>query len=371
VKSVLTIMGTRPEAIKLIPVLRAINEKKGFQNQVCVTRQHTDLLDPYLCESGIHVDYKFEATDHGSTLHHNASKMLTQFGSVFQKSKPDVVIVQGDTTTAFIGALAAFYARIPVAHVEAGLRTGHLHSPWPEEAHRCLIDRLATYFFAPTTQAQQMLLKEGVSPEKIWVVGNTAIDAVRLYSCRSKPTENRSICPDAVKYREIMITVHRRENHGKPLEEICQALRIIAKLFLDVRLLFVMHPNPAIRIPVQELLSGVDNIELVNPLDHFSFLKRLEECAFVITDSGGIQEEAPIIGKPVLILRDTTERPECVEAGTARLIGTKKDAIVAACKELLENNDMLARMSKVHFPYGDGYAAERIADILDRELQLS
>lgn len=359
-RSILTVIGTRPEAIKLSPVLIAINKSTRFESKMCLTRQHTDLLDPYLLNLGINPHYEFEHNEKGSTLHHSAAHILKQFDLVLRESKPNLVLVQGDTTTTFMAALAAFYSRIPVAHVEAGLRTGQLYSPWPEEVHRCLIDRLTTYFFAPTEQAKNTLVAEGVSPEKIWVVGNTSIDAIRL--TRKPATLNRSRC------RSIVVTIHRRENHGKPLEEICHALGYIAETFSDVKIQFVLHPNPDVREPAIKKLSGKNNIELLEPMDHASFMQLLDACLFIITDSGGIQEEAPYMGKPVLIIRETTERPEGVQAGTARLVGTKMDNIIANCKELLEKPAALAAMSRVHYPYGDGYAAEHIVNILDRVL---
>jgi UDP-N-acetylglucosamine 2-epimerase (non-hydrolysing) len=362
-KSVLTVIGTRPEAIKLAPVLRVIHKCENFESKVCVTRQHTDLLDPFLLNLGITIHYQFEGCKTGESLHHSAGYILEKFGEVLAKEKPNLVIVQGDTTTAFSAALAAFYARIPVAHVEAGLRTGHFYSPWPEEVHRCLIDRLATYFFAPTRQAQAALLAEGIPSARIWVVGNTSIDAVRL---ARKSFEKLIGNP---KQRVIVVTVHRRENHGDPLKEICHALRMIADGFPDVRIVVFLHPNPAVCNPIAGTLSGVANIDLMDPIDHCSFIRLLDESVFVMTDSGGIQEELPFMGKPVLIMRDTTERPEGVQAGTARLVGTKSDDIIACCKELLENPELLTNMSKTHFPYGDGYAAERIVTILERELK--
>ena len=359
-KSVLTIIGTRPEAIKMAPVLRAINNSKLFESKVCLTKQHTDLLEPILSTLGIIVNYHLESYDNGRTLHQSAAQILEQLGTLLAKAKPDLVVVQGDTTTAFTGALAAYYAGIPVAHIEAGLRTGHLYSPWPEEAHRCLIDRLTTYFFAPTVQAQNALIAEGVSPDKIWIVGNTSIDSIRLVR------RSLQVTKDPQK-RIIVVTVHRRENHGEPLREICMALRLIAEQFCEVHIVLLLHPNPAVHLPVMEMLSGIRNVELREPVDHSSFVQLLGACVFIITDSGGIQEEAPFMGKPLLIIRDTTERPEGIQAGTARLVGTKSADIVAGCKELLENDETLTAMSKVHFPYGDGYAAERIVNILESE----
>jgi len=358
--TVLTVIGTRPEAIKLSPILLEISESKCFKNKICVTRQHTDLLDPFLLNLGIMVDYQFENYENNGSLHHSAANILKQFAEIFEKSKPDLVIVQGDTTTAFVSALAAFYSHIKVAHVEAGLRTGNIYSPWPEEAHRCLIDQLSSYFFAPTLKAKNRLISEGIASEKIWVVGNTSIDAVRLKRNFSKLVKDS-------KKRMIVVTVHRRENHGKPLKEICKALRFIAKNFPDIKILFFLHPNPLVCKPVVEMLSGIDNIDLMKPLDHSSFIKLLDDAVFVITDSGGIQEEATFMGKPALVVRNTTEREEGIQKMTARLIGTKSDDIIACCSELLENKKTLKNMSKIHFPYGRGYAAKRIVNILEKE----
>lgn len=361
-KSILTVIGTRPEAIKLAPILSAIDQSKRFTSQVCLTRQHTDLLDPFLLRLKIAADYQLQGDEQRKTLPQTTAQILEQLPEVLVRSKPDLVMVQGDTTTAFAATLAAFYARIPVAHIEAGLRTGSLAAPWPEEAHRCLIDRLATYFFAPTEQAKQRLLLEGAPPEKIWVVGNTSIDAIRSILNQLPKSSN------PFQTRKIVVTVHRRENQGKRLEEICEAIRSLARRFPTLRILFFLHPNPDIRGPVIDRLSGIENIDLSKPVDHLSFIQHLNESLFVVTDSGGIQEETSLLGKPVLILRDTTERPESIVAGTSRLVGTGASQIVSHCEELLENEDMRREMSRVHFSYGDGYAAERIIHILEQEM---
>ncbi len=360
-KSILTVIGTRPEAIKLAPILLLLDKKKGFTNMVCVTRQHTDLLDPLLSSLKINVDYQFDNIDHEGSLHKSAARILEQFSVILKNANPDLVLVQGDTTTAFVAALAAFYSRIPVAHVEAGLRTGDLYSPWPEEMHRCLIDKLTNYFFAPTQQAQNALIGEGVPPEKIWVVGNTSIDAVRL-------AQKTSSSISTTNQKDIVVTIHRRENHGSALIEVCHALRSLAEQFPHVQIIVFLHPNPAISKPITANLSNVQNISLLAPVDHSAFIRLLRESAFIITDSGGVQEEASFMGKPVLVIRNTTERPEGIQAGTARLVGTKSKDIVAACKELLENAKTLASMSRIHFPYGDGHAADRIVNILEKEL---
>jgi len=360
-KSILTIIGTRPEAIKVAPILHILNQHKNFKSQVCITRQHSDLLDPLFSHLGIGVDYDLESPPKECSLPQCAALMLEKLGSLLTDIKPDLVLVQGDTTTAFAGALAAYYSKIPVGHVEAGLRTDNLYSPWPEEGHRCLVDQLTAYFFAPTPQAFNALLAEGVPSDKVWVVGNTSIDAIRLVR-RPLSTDRHT------QQRMILVTIHRRENHGEALKEICIALQQVAEQFSDVRIIFFLHPNPAIHLPAKEMLSGLKKIELQEPVDHQSFVRLLDECSFIISDSGGIQEEAPFMGKPILIPRDTTERPEGVRAGTARLVGTRSDDLIANCKDLLENDDTLAAMSKVHYPYGDGYAAERIVNILETKL---
>lgn len=360
-KTILTIIGTRPEAIKLAPVLSVLNNHQSFKSQVCITRQHTDLLDSIFSHLKIDVNYDLDIPAQECTLHQSMAYILVKLGNLLREVKPDIVLVQGDTTTAFAGALAAYYAHIPVGHVEAGLRTRNLNSPWPEEGHRCLIDQITTYFFAPTLQAFNDLLSEGVSPDKAWIVGNTSIDALRLVRKAPDIKENSQS-------KTIVVTSHRRENHGKALKEICSAVKYIAEMYSDLRIIFILHPNPAIWGPVKEMLSEIKNIELKQPLDHPSFIHHLDESTFIISDSGGIQEEAPFLGKPVLIPRDTTERPEGIQAGTAKLVGTKADSIISACQDLLENPAILASMSKVHYPFGDGYTAERIVNILESQL---
>jgi UDP-N-acetylglucosamine 2-epimerase (non-hydrolysing) len=358
-KTILTVIGTRPEAIKLAPVLVALSKSKYFISKVCITGQHTDLLNPFLFDLGIIADYQFSNNQNNGSLYQSAASILEKFGTVLSTTRPDLVIVQGDTTTAFAAAIAAFYSRIPLAHIEAGLRTGNLNSPWPEEAHRYFIDRVSSYFFAPTQRAKERLFTEGIPIEKIWVVGNTSIDAIREFSKPIKSISNRK--------KTIVVTVHRRENHGARLKEICYALKAIVEQFLDVRIMFILHPNPSIRNSVIEILAEIANIDLIEPLDHPSLVELLAQSDFIITDSGGIQEEAPFIGKPVVIIRDTTERPEGVEAGTARLVGTKADDIIKCCKELLESDELLASMSKIHFPYGNGFAANHVVKILEEK----
>lgn len=362
-KTVMTVIGTRPEAIKLAPVITAFKDNKYFKNEICITGQHTSLLDSLLLDMNIKVSYQFEPIESNGSLCQSTVHMLSQFSNILEKSRPNLIIVQGDTTTAFVAALASFYLRIPLAHIEAGLRTGNIYSPWPEEVHRCFIDKLSTYFFTPTNQAKINLIKEGVQVDKIWVVGNTSIDAVRLINNKLYRLETD------YKSKFILVTIHRRENHGEVLKEVCNALHNISKRFLDIKIIFCLHPNPSISKAVKKLLSDIDNIDLVSPIDHVLFIKLLKECLFVITDFGGIQEEVTFIGKPVLIIRDTTERLEVIEANTGILVGTKSVNIIKNCNNLLKNPNLLAAMSRVHFPYGDGYAAEKIVNILEQEFK--
>lgn len=363
-KNILTVIGTRPEGIKLIPLARAFTESESLSNKICLTRQHTSLLDSLFLGTDLKIDYQFKPCKKNSSLSQSAAHMLLQFNDLLKHTKPDLIVVQGDTTTAFVAALAGFYAQVKVAHVEAGLRTGNLCSPWPEEAHRVLIDKISNYFFAPTQQAKDNLIREGVNRNKVWVVGNTSIDAVRLVQ------ESSSLSADLLS-RTIIVTIHRRENHGQALVAICSSLKIIALQFPDIKIIFCLHPNPSVYKTVIQMLSGVDNIELVPPMDHVSFIQLLNKCIFVITDSGGLQEEVTFIGKPVLITRNTTERKEVIKAETGILVGVKSENIIKYCKMLLENPALLSTMSKVHFPYGDGYAAQLIVKILEQEFRES
>lgn len=360
-KSILTVIGTRPEAIKLAPVLHALKQKNCFESCVCVTRQHTDLLEPHLDQLGLAVDYYLEKSKKESLLHQSAAHFLQQLGNFITQTKPSLVLVQGDTTTAFTAALAAYYACIPVAHLEAGLRTGNPHSPWPEETHRTLITRMAHYFFAPTKRAEELLLSEGIAQKRIWMIGNTSIDAVRL--ARQLNPVSHSIIN-----RSIVVTMHRRENQGESLINICKALCSIVEQYSDVTINFVLHANPNVRKTVLKLLSERPRVTLHEPLGHAAFINLLDASLFIVTDSGGIQEEASFLGKPLLIVRDTTERPEGISEGTAKLIGTNASALIENCRELLESSEKRSAMSKVHFPYGDGYAANRLVDILEKEL---
>jgi UDP-N-acetylglucosamine 2-epimerase (non-hydrolysing) len=359
-KTILVVIGTRPEAIKMAPLLTALSKKKNLSLKVCLTRQHTDLLDPILDHLQVQADYIFEDHSVNGCLYKSSAFILEQFGEAFKILKPDLMVVQGDTTSAFAGALAAFYQQIPVAHIEAGLRTRDLSSPWPEEAHRCMIDKLATYLFTPTVEARHTLIAEGKSPDRIWVVGNTSVDALRI-------ALNSNVCNTGTPQQTIVVTIHRRENY-EAIENIFNALKYIGSENPDIHILYILHPNPAINKQVRDRMEKYTNIQLLDPLDHTSFVHLLSNCLFIITDSGGIQEEAPFLGKPILIARNTTERPEGIVAGTAKLVGTNASDIVKACKMLLTDKKLRGSMSRVHFPYGDGYAAEKIANILEQEL---
>lgn len=360
-KNILTVIGTRPEAIKLIPLALAFTKSKILRNKICITGQHTSLLDSLFFGMNLKIDYQFEPYNKTPSLTQSAAHMLLQFHDLLEQAKPDLMIVQGDTTTAFIASLAGFYAQINVAHVEAGLRTGNLYSPWPEEAHRILIDKISNYFFTPTEKAKKTLMDEGIDEDKIWVVGNTSIDAIRIIKNNLEANIDLS-------ERSIVVTIHRRENHGKSLKNICNAIKNIAIEFPDIKIRFCLHPNPSVNSVVKQMLSGIDNIELLPALDHIKFVQLLYQCIFAITDSGGIQEEATFMGKPLLITRNTTEREEVIKAGTGILVGTNTENIVRHCKMLLEDSTLLSKMSKAHFPYGDGYSSERIVKILEQVL---
>lgn len=350
-RHVLTVVGTRPEAIKLAPVLRALGTDPRFVSRVCVTGQHPDLLDLAILPRP--PDHRLDVR--GGPLDVVASGVLAAVGELIRSERPDVVLVQGDTTSAFCAALAGYYAGVPVAHVEAGLRTGDTSAPWPEEGHRQALARLATWHFAPTVTACGNLLAEGVSESRIRMVGNTAVDA--LHHVNGTPGVQ-------IARRTVVVTVHRRESLGEPLRDVCGAVRRIAETWPDVRLVWPMHPHVASRCPVAELLSGLPNVEIIAPMGHADFVRLVERATFLLTDSGGLQEEAPYLGKPVVLLRDATERPEVVDAGTAVLVGTDPDRIFDACCALLDNAEALAVMSRVHHPYGNGDAGERIVEAL-------
>jgi UDP-N-acetylglucosamine 2-epimerase (non-hydrolysing) len=370
VKKVLFVFGTRPEAIKLLPLVRAVRQSsRTLEPRVCVTAQHREMLDQVLECFGERPDFDLNLMVPGQTLARITAAVLGALDPILRDGSFDLVVVQGDTTTAMAAAMAAFYRRIPVAHVEAGLRTGDVSQPFPEEMNRQVAARLASIHFAPTPSARANLLSEGIPAERIEVTGNTGIDAL-LYVAgeleRGAVRATRRDGPDDGK-KLIVVTAHRRENFATGIASICAALAELAGRG-DTRIVYPVHRNPNVSEPVAELLSGVSNIELVEPMDYVSFVDLMRRCHLILTDSGGIQEEAPSLGKPVLVLRERTERPEAVEAGTVKIVGTCRERIVAEAASLLDDGEEYARMSRAHNPYGDGRASERILRRMEREL---
>lgn len=366
----LIVFGTRPEAIKMAPLVRLLAADSRFDVKVCVTAQHRQMLDQVLDLFELVPDFDLNVMKPGQSLAEITSAILHGMEGIFQNFRPEVVLVHGDTTTTLATSLAAFYNRVPIAHVEAGLRTGNLQSPWPEEANRKLTGALANLHFSPTERARQNLLREGVDPVTVHVVGNTVVDA--LLAVVSKLEQDRSLqdrfsrdfdflSPDK---RLVLVTGHRRESFGGGFERICSALAEIARRHPDVEILYPVHLNPNVREPVNRLLSGIDNVHLIGPLDYLPFVHVMSRSYLIVTDSGGIQEEAPSLGKPVLVMRDTTERPEAIEAGTVKLVGTNVETIVETVENLLTDAAAYRQMSIAHNPYGDGKACERIADAL-------
>ena len=370
---VLTVFGTRPEAIKMAPVVRAIAEDERFEGRVCVSAQHRDMLDQVLDLFELEPDWDLDLMRPGQTLHGLTARILQGLEPVLREWRPDVVLVHGDTTTTLATTLAAFYSRVAVGHVEAGLRTGDLTAPFPEEANRVLADKLCAFHFAPTERSAQNLRDEGLPEDGISVTGNTVIDALLWVRDRVRETplsEHAAVLgsiapvmadPDA---RIVLVTGHRRESFGKGFEDICAALRTLAERYPDVHLVYPVHLNPNVQGPVHETLSGLDNVHLLSPLDYLPFVRLMDRATFILTDSGGIQEEAPSLGKPVLVMREVTERPEGVASGTVRLVGTDRDRIVAECSRLLDDAEAFDEMRRAHNPYGDGLASGRIADAL-------
>ncbi|WP_024549439.1 non-hydrolyzing UDP-N-acetylglucosamine 2-epimerase [Siccibacter turicensis] len=363
---VLTVFGTRPEAIKMAPLVHALAQDSFFEARVCVTAQHREMLDQVLHLFSIVPDYDLNIMKPGQGLTEITCRILEGLKPILESFKPDVVLVHGDTTTTIATSLAAFYQRIPVGHVEAGLRTGDLYSPWPEEANRTLTGHLAMYHFAPTENSRQNLIKENVAEKRIFVTGNTVIDA--LITVR-----NRVLADDALRTqlserypflsndkKLILVTGHRRESFGRGFEQICHALAEIAGNNSNVQIVYPVHLNPNVSEPVNRILGHVDNVTLIEPQDYLPFVWLMNHAWLILTDSGGIQEEAPSLGKPVLVMRETTERPEAVKAGTVRLVGTDSARIVAEVNRLLNDEQEYQAMSHAHNPYGDGQACERI-----------
>ena len=364
---VMTIFGTRPEAIKMAPVVKALAEAPDMDPIVTVTAQHRDMLDQVLRLFDITPDYDLNIMSPGQTLYDVTDRALLGLKSVLEEAKPDVVLVHGDTTTTFAGALASFYQEIPVGHVEAGLRTGNIYSPFPEEMNRKLTGSLATYHFAATSSSESNLVKENINQDHLYVTGNTVIDALATTVREDYVFEEEAInALDSTK-RIVLVTTHRRENLGEPMRHVYGAIRQLVEEFEDIQIVFPVHKNPKVRQVVQEELGTVERVTLIDPLDYEPFANLMAKSYLILTDSGGIQEEAPALGKPVLVLRDTTERPEAVTAGTVRLVGTDKDAVYDAAYELLHDEDAYKIMSNSVNPYGDGQASRRIVEALRHE----
>ena len=360
-KKVMVVFGTRPEAIKMCPLVLELKKHKEINTIVCVTGQHREMLDQVLNIFSVVPDYDLSIMKPGQTLFDITSDILLNIRAVLNKECPDLVLVHGDTSTTFVSALASFYLQIPVGHVEAGLRTYNIHSPYPEEFNRQAVSIISSFNFAPTKTAYKNLLDEGKSKDTIYVTGNTGIDALK-YTIRSDYSH-----PEldwASDSRMILITAHRRENLGKPMENMFRAIRRVMDEHPDLKAIYPIHMNPQVRKVASEILGNDDRIHLIEPLDVFDFHNFLSRSYLVLTDSGGIQEEAPSLGKPVLVMRDTTERPEGIEAGTLKLVGTSENSIYRAFSQLLLDNVTYNKMSHASNPYGDGHASERIVDIL-------
>lgn len=359
---VMSIFGTRPEAIKMASLVKELEKREEVNSIVCVTAQHREMLDQVLNTFDIKPDYDLNIMKQGQTLADVTTRALIGLEKVIKEVKPDIVLVHGDTTTTFAGALAAFYNQVAIGHVEAGLRTDDKYSPYPEEMNRQCVDRMTDLYFAPTEISKNNLLKENISEEKIYVTGNTAIDAM------STTVDQDYVHPDLewIKpdERMILLTAHRRENLGEPMRHIFKAVKRIVDEFSDIKVIYPIHMNPKVREVASEVFDGCDRIRLIEPLEVFDFHNFQNKSYIILTDSGGIQEEAPSLGKPVLVLRDTTERPEGIKAGTLKLVGTDEEVIYEETKKLLTNINEYEKMSKASNPYGDGHASERIVDAI-------
>lgn len=379
-KKVMLVFGTRPEAIKMAPLVKAFqSEKDKFETIVAVTGQHREMLDQVLDLFEITPDYDLNIMKQGQDLYDVTARVLVGMRDVLKEAQPDVVLVHGDTTTSTASALAAFYQQIPVAHIEAGLRTHNIYSPWPEEMNRLITGRIATYHLSPTKLSRQNLLDEGIKDEAITVTGNTVIDALYWVVDKIKSDKNldaklaKELLEAGAGYdvtrldsgrKLVLITGHRRENFGDGFNNMCEAIRDLANKYQDVDFVYPMHLNPNVRKPIQEIFGSIkhDNLFFIEPLEYLSFVYLMEKSTLVLTDSGGIQEEAPGLGKPVLVMRDTTERPEALDAGTVKLVGTNYDKIVSEVSMLLDDKKYYTKMSQAVNPYGDGKACERIVD---------
>lgn len=358
---VMTIFGTRPEAIKMAPLVKELESRKEIECIVCVTAQHRQMLDQVLEVFEIHPDYDLNIMSPGQTLSDITSKALKGLEEVIKEVKPNIVLVHGDTTTTFAGALAAFYNQVDIGHVEAGLRTWNKYSPYPEEMNRQMVGVMADMHFAPTENSKNSLLKEGKKPETIYITGNTAIDAL---STTVKENYTHPIFEWLGQDKLILLTAHRRENLGEPMRHMFKAIKRIVDEFNDVKVVYPVHLNPKVRKVADEILGDNDKVKLIEPLEVIDFHNFINKSHIILTDSGGIQEEAPGLGKPVLVLRDTTERPEGIEAGTLKLAGTNEETIYKLTKELLTNKEIYEKMSKATNPYGDGTASKKITDAI-------
>lgn len=370
---VLTVFGTRPEAIKMAPLVTQFIADDRFNPKVCVTGQHREMLDQVLELFEITPDYDLNIMKSGQTLPEITSKILVELTPIIKSFKPELILVHGDTATTFAASLAAYYEQVPVAHVEAGLRTGDIYSPWPEEANRKLTGTLARLHFAPTNSSKRNLLNEGYPEENIIVTGNTVIDALfHIQKLLESNEELKSSLKEQFSFLEhdkkvILVTGHRRESFGDGFENICKALASIARDYPHAQIVYPVHLNPNVQEPVNRILKNIDNIYLIEPQQYLPFTYLMGKAHIILTDSGGIQEEAPSLGKPVLVMRNTTERPEAIDAGTVKLIGTDKDRIVKEIKLLLDDNSEYKKMSQAHNPYGDGMAVKRIVDVISKK----
>ncbi|MDX2346824.1 MAG: UDP-N-acetylglucosamine 2-epimerase (non-hydrolyzing) [Legionella sp.] len=368
----LCVFGTRPEAIKMGPVVKQLAAHPQFSNRVCITGQHREMLEPFLEIFKIKLDFSLDVMTPNQSLSELTNNILKGLAGVFKVYRPDVILVHGDTTTTLATALSAYYHRIPVAHVEAGLRTGDIFLPWPEEGNRKLTGALAALHFAPTALSSQNLLREGVSADLIYITGNTVVDALFdvLQQFEADAAFEQSYAKQfpflTPERRVILVTGHRRESFGDGFQAICRALLQIAKRFPEVDIVYPVHLNPQVQQPVKALLSAISNIYLIDPVDYISFVYLMRKSYFILTDSGGIQEEAPSLGKPVLVMREITERPEAVTAGTVKLVGANQESIIQSVSELLQNMDIYQKMSRAQNPYGDGEAAARMTRILEK-----
>ena len=359
---VLSIFGTRPEAIKMAPLVKELESRKEIESIVCVTAQHREMLDQVLNTFSIKADYDLNIMKQGQTLGEITTRALVGLEEVIKECKPNIVLIHGDTTTTFAGALAAFYNQVAIGHVEAGLRTYDKYSPFPEEMNRQMVDCMTDMYFAPTELSKENLLKENINESKIYVTGNTVIDAMKTTVTNNY--KHKELEWIKANERMILLTAHRRENLGSPMRNIFKAIKRIVDEFSDVKVIYPIHMNPKVREVANDVFKDCDRVKLIEPLEVFDFHNFQNKAYLILTDSGGIQEEAPSLGKPVLVLRDTTERPEGIDAGTLKLAGTDEETIYKLTKELLENEEEYNRMSKASNPYGDGKASKRIADAI-------